>query len=132
MFEIDGGVGVDETECNGLGQAGVHRCVVVVTKPLETRENRGGVLPRPEGRVVVVEAVLALNLQNFIVQSGRFVVQRVARLVPTAPEVRDAPHVGVAAVVDGGGEPLLVGFRVVVHLFGGVFRGSASPLRLRS
>ena len=36
MLEIDGGVGVDEPERDALRQAGVHRCVVLMTKPLES------------------------------------------------------------------------------------------------
>ena len=121
MLEVDGGVGVDEPERDALRQTGIHRCVVLMTEPLESCEDGGRILPGAEGGIVVIEAVLALKLQDLIVQTRHFVVQRVAGLVAAAPEIGHAPHVGVAAVIDGRGKPLLVGLRVVVDLLGDVF-----------
>ena len=123
MLEVDGGVGVDEPERDALRQAGIHRCVVLMTKPLEAREDGRGILSGTEGGIVVIEAVLALELQDLIVKARHFVEQRVTGLVTAAPEVRHASHVGVAAVIDGRGKPLLVGLCVVVDLLGDVFGG---------
>ena len=123
VLEVNGGVGIDEAERDGLRQASVDGCVIVVPEPFQASEDGRGVFARSERGIVVVETVLALELQHFFVQSNGFVIERVTGLVAAAPEVGDTPHVWIAAVVNGRGEPLLGGLAFVVHLLGGVLRG---------
>ena len=119
-FEVNGGVGVDEAQGNGLLHACKDRFVVFMAEPLQAGEDGGRVLSGSEGCIVVEEAFARLELQEFIVLVHHGEVQRVSGLVTAVPEIRNSPHVGVARGVDGGDEPLGTSLGRVRHRLGDV------------
>ena len=95
-FEINRRVGVNKAEGNGLFQTGKDRVVVLMAHPVQTGEDGGRILSRSEGGIVVEEPFTGFKLHEFIIVVHHGEMQRITGLVPTVPEVRDAPHVGVS------------------------------------
>ena len=121
MLKVDGCVCINEAQCDGLFHASIDGAIVFVAIPFESCEHCRRVLAGSEGRIIMQESRFGFEHQHFIIFTDDGVEERVAGLVATFPEVGHTAHVWISRVVDGGDEPLVLGFSCVVNRLHDVF-----------